>query len=153
MRKAPEDNRSRFTQGTFIPKNPKKLIGKPDPFYRSAWELTIMQFFDTSPSVLQWASEAIKIPYKNPFNTREMRQYIPDFLVVYIDKRGKTHAELIEVKPKKETLAEFAKSRRDKSAQILNSAKWEAAIRWCQKNNIKFNILTEDQIYRNKGKR
>ena len=103
--------------------------------------------------MLQWASEAIKIAYKNPFNSRETRQYIPDFLVVYIDKRGKTHVELIEVKPKKEALAEFAKNKHDRAAQIINGAKWEAAIKWCKKNNVKFNILTEDQIYRNRGKR
>ena len=80
-----------------------------------------------------------------------MHQYIPDFLVVYKDKNGAQRAELIEVKPAKEALAENARSKRDKAALLVNTAKWAAAMTWCKKNGISFRLLTEDQIFVTKG--
>ena len=144
---------SKFSQGSFVPKNPEKLVGKANPQYRSSWELFFMNFLDQSPSVLQWASESIRIPYKNPFDVREQKQYVPDFLVLYIDKFGKKHAELIEIKPKKEAMMEHAKSRKDKAFLILNTAKWQAAAKYCAKHNLKFVVLTEDQIFKSRGKK
>ena len=144
---------TKYSQGTFIPKNPSKLVGKAQPQYRSSWELYMMNFFDQSPSVLQWASESIRIPYKNPFDMRQTKQYVPDFLVLYIDKFGKKHAELIEVKPKKEAILEQAKSKRDKAFLILNSAKWQAAMKYCAKNGLTFRVMTEDDIFASRGKK
>ena len=77
--------------------------------------------------------------------------YIPDFLIVYQDKFGKRRAELVEVKPKKEAIAENAKSKRDKAALLVNTAKWAAAMMYCKKNGLVFRILTEDDIYIKKG--
>ena len=61
-----------------------------------------MQFCDNHPGVVQWAREAVKIPIKIPLTNRNTI-YVPDFLVVYSDKKGNRHAEVIEVKSKKET--------------------------------------------------
>jgi hypothetical protein len=143
---------SKYNQGDFIPKNPNKLIGNAKPKYRSGWELAMMTFLDTHPSVIQWASESISIPYVNPLTGRRS-QYIPDFLVLYKDKNGKQHAELIEVKPKKEAMLENAKSKRDKAFLIINSAKWAAAMGWCKKNGVSFRIVTEDDLFVQKGKK
>lgn len=142
----------KYSQEFFTPKNPHKLIGNPKPFYRSSWELGMMTFFDTHPSVIQWASESISIPYTNPLTGRKS-QYIPDFLVLYQDKNGRQRAELIEVKPKKEALAENAKSKRDKAFLILNTAKWAAAMSYCKKNGLEFRVVTEDQLFFKKGRR
>ena len=143
---------SKYFQQYFTPANPKKLIGNQKPFARSSWEYKIMQLLDQHPSVIQWASESIRIPYKNPFTGRPS-QYVPDFLILYMDKIGKQHAELIEVKPKKEALLESAKSRRDKAALILNTAKWQAALAYAKKNGLIFRIITEDDIWINRGKK
>lgn len=142
---------SKYSQDNFIPKNPNKLLGNPTPFYRSSWELTVMTLLDNHPNVIQWASESITIPYINPL-TGKRSVYVPDFFVLYRDKNGKERAELIEVKPAKEAIAENAKSKRDKAALIVNTAKWAAALTYCKKSGINFRVLTEDQIYITKGK-
>jgi len=141
---------SKYSQGEFIPKNPQKIVGNATVQYRSSWELRVMMLLDQHPYVINWASESIAIPYKSPLDGR-MHQYIPDFLVVYKDKNGAQRAELIEVKPAKEALAENARSKRDKAALLVNTAKWAAAMTWCKKNGINFRLLTEDQIFVTKG--
>lgn len=142
---------SKYSQGEFIPKNPQKLIGNARPYYRSSWELTVMNLLDNHPNVIQWASESISIPYVNPL-TGKRSMYIPDFLILYKDKGGRQKAELVEVKPNKEAIAENAKSKRDKAALMINTAKWAAAMSWCKKNGISFRILTESDLYISKGK-
>lgn len=143
---------AKYSQGEFIPKNPQKLIGNARPMYRSGWELAMMTFLDNQPNVIQWASESVSIPYVNPLNGRRS-MYIPDFLVLYQDKNGKQHAELIEVKPKKEAMLEHAKSKRDKAFLIVNTAKWSAAMQWAKKNGCGFRIITEDQLFVQSGKK
>ena len=93
---------SKYANGFYQLLNPQKYVGKKTPHYRSGWEHTFMRFCDTNPSVLQWASEAIHINYKNPFTNRQTI-YVPDFFVMFIDANGKTHGEIWEVKPNKET--------------------------------------------------
>ena len=112
---------TKYSQGRFIPKNPAKLVGKADVQFRSSWELTVMNFLDSHPSVIQWASESIRIPYINPL-TGKPSQYVPDFMVLYQDKDGKRRAEVVEVKPAKEAMLENAKSKRDKVSLVLNTA-------------------------------
>lgn len=137
---------TKYSQGEFVPKNPNKIVGNAKIWYRSGWELAVMTFLDSHPNVIQWASESISIPYTNPLTGRRS-QYIPDFLVLYQDKSGKQRAELIEVKPKKEALAEHAKSKRDKAFLIINQAKWAAAMIYCKKNGLQFRLVTEDSLF------
>jgi hypothetical protein len=142
---------TKYSQGEFTPLNPKKLVGNAVPVYRSAWELRVMRLLDTHPNVINWASESISIPYKNPL-TGKLHTYYPDFMVVYKDKFGKQRAEIIEVKPRKEAILENAKSKRDKAALVVNTAKWAAAMLYCKKHGLQFRILTEDDIFVSKGK-
>ena len=144
---------AKFAQGKYTLKNPSKYSGNGTPTYRSSWEWAFMQFCDNHPSVIQWASEAIKIPYKNPLTGRAT-VYVPDFLVVYQDKNGRKRAELIEVKPKKETTMENAgRSKIAQARVVVNTAKWEAATRWCKQNSIQFRIVTEEDIFHGSKKR
>ena len=72
-------------------------------------------------------SESIKIPYRHPF-TGKYTIYVPDFFIVYQDKAGKKHAEMVEVKPMSQTTMEAAgKSMAKKKQVVINMAKWEAA--------------------------
>lgn len=138
---------SKYAQGKFQLLNPQKYVGNKTPTYRSSWEFTFMTFCDNNPSVLQWASEAVHINYRNPL-TGKNTIYVPDFLMTYIDTSSKQHAELIEVKPLKETsLQEAGKSPRAQAAAILNMAKWEAARQWCKAHNLTFRVITENDIY------
>jgi hypothetical protein len=138
---------SRFAQGKFTPKNPEKYIGKKTPTYRSGWEFTFCKFCDENPNIQQWASEAIRIPYKNPF-TGKNTVYVPDFFISYTDQQGKEHVELIEVKPKNQAVQEqVGKNKSNQAQYALNQVKWAAAQAWCKQQRIKFRIVTEDDIF------
>lgn len=137
---------SNYAQGKFQLTNPSKYVGNKTPTYRSSWEYVFMQFCDNNPNVLQWASEAVHINYRNPLTGRNTI-YVPDFLITYVDATGGQRAEVIEVKPRKETTLEGAKNIRDQAAAILNMAKWEAARAWCKAHNLTFRVVTEDMIF------
>lgn len=142
---------SKYAQGKYEVQNPEKYIGKKQPTYRSSWEYAFMRFCDNNPAILQWASEAIHINYRNPFTNRNTI-YVPDFLIVYQDKTGKRHGEVIEVKPSKETNLQEAKSIRDKSAVALNLHKWQAAKKFCEAQGLRFRVVTERDIFVNTKK-
>lgn len=137
---------SKYAQGKFQIQNPAKYVGNKSPTYRSSWEWSFMQFCDNNPNILQWASEAVHINYRNPL-TGKNTIYVPDFLITYIDANGGQHAEVIEIKPKKETTLEGAKNIRDQASAILNMAKWEAARAWCRAQGLTFRVVTEDMIF------
>lgn len=136
-----------YSQGFYTIQNPEKYVGKGTPKYRSGWELTFMRFCDNHPSVVSWASESIRIPYKNPFTGRDT-YYVPDFLVTY-QVNGVRKAELIEIKPKAQAVMEHARSQQEKMAVALNMCKWQAAQIWCKRMGATFRILTEEDIYNN----
>jgi len=143
---------SRFAQGKFTPKHPEKYVGGRTPIYRSSWEFAFMKFCDEHPSVDKWASEAIRIPYKNPL-TGKLTTYVPDFFVAYNDKSGKQRVELIEVKPSNQAIREnLGRSKVNQASYILNQAKWAAARAYCKQKNIFFRVITENDIFHN-GKR
>lgn len=137
-----------WAQGDFTPLNSKKYIGKHRPRYRSGWELTFMQFCDSNDNILHWASEAIKIPYRNPL-TGKMANYIPDFFVVYQNKHGSNIAEVVEIKPKKQSLIESKASAKDRAVVAVNHAKWAAAMAYCKSQGYTFRVITEDDIFHN----
>ena len=142
-----------FAQGKFNLKNPDKYVGNRTPTYRSGWEFTFMKFCDEHPSVSQWASEAVRIPYKNPL-TGKHTIYVPDFFIVYSDKGGKKRVELIEVKPSNQALKEkLGRSRANQAHYVINQAKWEAARAWCKQKGIYFRIVTEQDIFHNGSRR
>jgi len=144
---------SKYANGKYQIQNPSKYVGNKTPTYRSGWEWTFMQFCVINPIILQWASEAIHISYRNPLTGRNTI-YVPDFLIVYNDASGQRHAEVIEVKPTKETsLQEAGKSPRAQAAAILNMAKWEAARAWCKAQGLRFRVVTENDIFHSGKKR
>ncbi len=136
-----------YAQGFYTPQNPEKYVGNGTPKYRSGWELTFMRFCDNHPSVVSWASECVRIPYKNPFTGKDT-YYVPDFLVTY-QINGVKRAELIEIKPKAQAVMELARSQQEKAAVALNMVKWQAARIWCKRMGANFRILTEEDIYNN----
>ena len=138
---------ARFAQGKFALKNPDKYVGRKTPTYRSSWEFAFMRFCDEHPNVAQWASEAIRIPYKNPF-TGKHTIYVPDFFVAYVDKTGKQRVELIEVKPANQTHRDkLGKSRANQASYILNQAKWSAANSYCKQQGLICREVTETDIF------
>ena len=143
----------RFAQGRFEMKNPSKYVGKKTPLARSSWEFVFMRMLDEHPGVQNWASESIQIPYRDPL-TGKSTIYVPDFFVVYVDKNGSKHAEVVEVKPANQTLREkVGKSIARQQEYVKNMAKWEAATAWCKQQGIKFRVVNEGDIFHQGGKR
>lgn len=141
-----------FRQGTYSVRNASKYVGKGAPRYRSGWEMTFMMFLDSNDNVLQWASEAVRIPYRHPL-TGKMTMYVPDFLVTYRGPNNTTKAELIEIKPKAQSIVESKMKDRDKAIVAVNYAKWDAATKWARSNGLLFRVITEDQIYHQGNKK
>lgn len=143
---------SRFAQGLYEVRNPQKYAGKKKPRYRSGWEMAFMKFCDSNDNIVMWASESINIPYRNPL-TGKQTIYVPDFLIQYRNKNNRVVTELIEIKPKKQSVVESKASAKDRAVVAVNYAKWDAAQKWCKQQGITFRVITEDDIFRQGGRR
>jgi|TARA_B110000285_G_C14758689_1_gene438580 hypothetical protein len=141
-----------WANGLYEVANPSKYAGNKPPRYRSSWEHAFMRFADNHPSVINWASESIRIPYRNPL-TGKQSIYVPDFFIMYQNKTGSKRAELIEIKPESQTRLGAKTSQRDKLAIAINHAKWEAAAKWCKLKGVQFRIVTEADIFHQGNKR
>ena len=116
--------------------NYKKYKGDPTGvIYRSLWEKKFMTWCDSNPKVLQWNSEEIIIPYKDPVQ-KKWRRYFPDFWVKIKESTG-TKSYLIEVKPKRQVEGPKPQAKKTKTyinevmTYATNTAKWEAANDYC----------------------
>ena len=89
--------------GLYKPLNPRKYRGNPTNIvYRSLWEKKYMKYCDSTPSILEWGSEEIAIPYRSPID-RRVHRYYPDFYIKVREKSGKISKYIVEIKPKKQT--------------------------------------------------
>jgi len=138
---------AKFAQGKYNLKNPDKYVGTKTPTYRSSWEFAFMRFCDEHKSIIHWASEPIKIPYRNPLTNRQTI-YVPDFFIAYADAKGRQRVEVIEVKPENQTIKEkLGRSKYNQASWIKNQAKWEAAAAWCKQKGIFFRVVNEGDIF------
>ena len=139
-------------KGKFKPRNPQKYKGYPaNIVYRSSWELRFMMKLDADPTVIEWGSEEMIIPYKSPIDGR-MHRYFPDFIVRRKTKEGITETVVVEIKPfaqtKEPTPSKTINKRYITEVQTwgINSAKWKAAHEFCEDRKWKFMILTEKEL-------
>lgn len=139
-------------KGRFVPKNPQKYRGDASKIiYRSSWELRFMRWCDGNPDILKWASEELAIQYFSPVD-RKMHRYFPDFIIQKRSVNGSINNVLIEIKPAAQTKPPSAPKRKTKKylndilRYEINKAKWNAAIEWCKKTNMTFQILTENEL-------
>ena len=139
---------SKFAQGLYTIKNAAKYVGKGTPRYRSGWEHAFMRFLDNNEHVVNWASESISIPYRNPV-TGKQSMYVPDFIITYRNKNNQLVAELVEIKPKKQSVIESKMTARDGAIVAVNYAKWDAATKWARRNGLTFRVITEDDMFGN----
>jgi len=143
----------KFSQGIYKIKNPEKYVGTKDPTYRSGWEFTFMSFCDNNPSVQNWASEPVRIPYRDPLSGKNT-VYVPDFLITYVDKNMKKFVEMIEIKPANQMLMEkVGKNPYNQAQYVKNMAKWESAQKWCANQGIRFRVINENDIFQQTGKK
>jgi hypothetical protein len=143
----------KFAKGVYKVKNTEKYVGSKEPIYRSGWEHTFMMFCDNNPAINQWASEPVKIPYRDPL-TGKQTVYVPDFLIKYTDRNQKAHVEIVEIKPANQQLLEkVGKNPYNQAQYVKNMAKWDAANKWCRMQGINFRIINEHDIFSNTGKK
>jgi hypothetical protein len=143
---------SKFAQGAYVVKNKQKYVGRGTPRYRSGWEHAFMRFLDNNDNILQWASESISIPYRNPI-TGKQSIYVPDFLITYRNRNNQMIAEVIEIKPKKQSVVESKMKANERAVVAVNYAKWDSATKWCRKQGLLFRVITEDDLWHQGGKR
>jgi hypothetical protein len=143
----------KFAHGKFTLKNPQKYVGTKTPTYRSSWEFMFMKSCDEHPSIIHWASESLRIPYKCPI-TGKSTVYVPDFLIEYNDKDNKKHIELIEIKPSTQHILEKVGKNKNNQIQFTkNQAKWAAAEIWCNQKGLKFRVVNENDLFHQGKKR
>jgi hypothetical protein len=142
---------SKFIQGIYTPENPSKYIGKGSICYRSSYELKLFRWLDTNQKVKFWSSETLKIPYLYNVDNK-VHTYYPDCLVIF-EENGNHVKYLLEVKPKRETLPPVKTERKKKKTILFeqltyqkNICKWAAARDFCEKNNMKFILITEEHL-------
>ena len=116
--------------------------------FRSLWELRFMKYLDENPSVIEWSSEELAIPYESPVDGRYHR-YFPDFKVVLMNKNNERKTYLVEIKPHiqtKEPKIQKRKTRKyitEVATWGINSAKWRAAEEYCLERGWEFIIMDE----------
>lgn len=137
-------------KGKFYPTNPEKYKGDPtNIIFRSGWEKTLMEYLDNHPDVIEWESENFFIPYTCPV-TRRTRRYFPDFKVKMRTKAGLIETRILEVKPFKQTQIpdkRGSKYRERVITYLTNQAKWEAAQKYCDNRDYKFQLITENELF------
>ncbi len=143
-----------YKQGFFKPRNPGKYHGNPTQIvYRSQWELKVMMQLDHDPTIIEWGSEEIIIGYISPADGRPHR-YFPDFFFKKKFPNGKIETTIIEVKPHaqtqmpKQTQTKMGrKFLKEMTTYAVNTAKFEAAQKYCDKRGWTFKILTEKELF------
>ena len=110
---------------------------------------------DGNPSIVQWSSEEIAIPYISPVDKR-MHRYYPDFMLKVKRRDGTTELVLVEIKPHRETKRPKPQKKsgrpqkrvlKEHATWLVNQAKWRAAHEWCASRKITFKVMTENELY------
>lgn len=144
-------------KGRYRIENIKKYKGDiSDVIYRSSWELKFMRWCDSNPSVLEWGSETVIIPYRSPVDNN-VHRYFVDFYIKIQDKNKKILKYLIEIKPEKFTKPPPIPQKQTKRfiQEVfnygINQSKWKAATSFCDDRGWKFLVLTERDLGINYG--
>ena len=105
-----------------------------------------MLWCDQTPSVVEWGSEEIAIPYISPVDGKRHRYY-PDFYVKVNNKKY-----MVEVKPFKQTKEPKTQKKVTKRyitevvTWSVNKAKWKAASEFCKDYGWEFMLITEKEL-------
>lgn len=137
----------------WIPKNTEKYAGDPTKIVsRSSWELRTFKWLDENPSVLEWSSEEIVIPYKSPVDNK-IHRYFPDVYARFKTSDNRTKTYLIEIKPEYQVKPPEIKKNITKRyvtevcTYAVNDAKWRAAREYCLDRKWEFKVITEKDLF------
>jgi hypothetical protein len=149
----------------YRPINLAKYKGNPTEIVlRSQYELTFARWCDSNPSVIEWNSERIIVPYRSKIDEaierrdkltyKRWHKYYIDFYVK-IKERDGIKRYLIEVKPFHETIPPIVEGTNKRAKTIIeqqkrwiiNSAKWAAAEEFALDRGMIFKKITEKELY------
>jgi len=124
---------------------------KGEVLAKSRLELKAFRYFDANPDVRKWSLEPFHIKYISPKDNKYHR-YFPDNYVEF--SNGAKF--LVEIKSYSETIPPKKPSKITKKSEYnyrkalltysINQAKWESAISFCNKNDMRFIVLTEKEL-------
>ena len=138
-----------FYSGRFYPTRPEKYVGNVGGIvYRSSWELATFKWLDRNPTVAQWASEEVVVPYLCEVDGQQHR-YFPDLMVKF--RCGKRL--LIEIKPAAQTRVPKRRSKayvKEALQYIQNQNKWAAADAFAAANGMEF-VVWDESVLRARG--
>lgn len=141
---------SKYYQGKFQPKNPKKYRGDFKKIvFRSSWELQFAKYLDMSDDVIQWSSEETVIGYISTCENDKKRRYFMDFWVRFRDDKQ----YLFEVKPASQCIPpsrhgnkKSTTLQKQEYAFRVNIDKWKAAKEFADARGMSFKVLTEHTL-------
>lgn len=119
--------------------------------YKSSLELRAIRYCDANPHVVHWSMEPFNIKYIKPSDSKIHRYFIDLFIefssgdrfIVEVKSKGET---IPPKKPTKNTQKAIMNYQKALQTYAINSAKWLAAIEFAKQNNMRFIILSEDQL-------
>lgn len=119
--------------------------------YKSSLELRAIRYCDANPYVVHWSIEPFNIKYIKPTDSKMHRYFIDLFIefsskdkfIVEVKSKGET---IPPKKPTKNTPKALMNYQKAIQTFAINSAKWAAAQEFAKQNNMRFIILTEDQL-------
>lgn len=146
---------SNTNQGYFHPVNESKYIGDVTKIiFRSGWEFKFLQFCDVNDNIIRYSSEAVQVPYIDPFDKKVHRYYIDMFIEMRCSD-GSIAKWLLEIKPDKYTKIPLPPKKKTKKAieayeyhkrmTLINIEKFKAAKYWSEQLGAKFGIIQMDR--------
>ena len=148
-------------QGWYKLLNPEKFIEPIDEHmqsfkdghvnYKSSLEFKAIKYADYNKHITKWSLEPFNIKYIKPTDGKYHRYYIDLFLEFSTGDKF-----LVEIKPKSQTVQPQKPKKNTQKAQLnyqnalmtyhINQAKWKAAEEFAEYNDMRFIILTEEQL-------
>lgn len=119
--------------------------------YKSMLERIAFRYADMNPKIKRFSIEPFNIKYIKPTDNKQHRYFIDMFLefitgdkfIVEIKSKGETQP------PKKPKVLNGKNVKYYKNSietYLVNQAKWKSANEFAKQQNMKFIILTEDQL-------
>ena len=139
--------------GKYILRNKGKYKGDPNNIiWRSSWELKFLRYLDHHPNILEFSSEEHVIPYISPLDGKYHRYFV-DFHFKVLTKEKEIKEYLVEIKPHSQTIEPRKPKRITESyvnsvkTYLVNTAKWNAAKKYAEKNGMSFIVITENHLF------
>ena len=140
-----------YKQGIFDPIRPNKYKGTKPIVYRSGLELSFFRWCDRNDKIVEWSSESVVLPYVSPKDGKIHRYFVDGTAKLKTPDGIKKF--LIEIKPSSQIKPPTQHGNKKRKTLLYeqiqwatNTAKWESAKQWSQKNGYEFILLTEKEL-------